>query len=115
MAVRIEGAALVVRRDRLDRSWPGGADGLLEEFEDDWPWLVDSDEQLVAISVDDIRFNECLLDMFAEHGILGRLGITWLHLAIVDEEWGPIGRCDWLEFVQVEEEGRAWMTPRLER
>jgi hypothetical protein len=113
MTIRIDGAALVLRRDILDRRWPGGSEAFIEEWEDDDP-SVTHDEDLVALDLFDIRGHRELLEWFADLGIVGRVGIVWWHLAIVDEEWGPTGRCDWLEFVRTEEKSLVWRTPILE-
>lgn len=113
MAVRIECAAIVLPRGRLDRRWPGGSEGLIEAFEDDWDLPFSYDEDLVSIGVWDIRGNDDFLASFAQYGVVEPFCRAWRHAAIVDEEWGPIYEVDWLDFVRVRRRSWAWMPPRI--
>jgi hypothetical protein len=108
MAVRIECAAIVLQCRGLDRRLPEGSEGLIAEIED-WPWPIYIDDDLVAVTVDDIRENDCLLEELGEWGVVEPFCGTWRHAAIVDEEWGPTYEVDWLDFVKTKSGSWVWM------
>jgi hypothetical protein len=99
MAVLVEAIRVVVRRETLDRVYPGGVAG----YEVDCPnSTFCTDEHLTAVGfmnpTDTRVFVERLVADLGR-GFVGEDG--FLDIAVVDERTGPTAPCDWLAFLRL--------------
>lgn len=103
MAVLIEALSIIVRRDRLDAVWPGGAEA----------YIAESPNQTVCADSHLVRIGFMSPPEAGNH--LGRCieqGLTFLgpddtaqDLVPVDQLAGTLAPCDWLRLGRVEMDG----------
>lgn len=110
MAVLVEGISVVVRRTRIDATYPGGWPGFVR---DEPNRTLCADPNLARVGFMDPN------DVRAFVGGLERLGIAH-HTAdkqgdavVIDQMNGPTSRCEWVEFGTVDIQGGKVAAARL--
>ncbi len=101
MSVLIEALSLVIPKKVLDVSYPGGTDSFVEDaLKLDKPprYVCHGDAHLVNLSFFDVNHVEPLEQRLVGHGIVIADGDRFFELAFVDQHFGPIMPCDWLEW-----------------
>lgn len=98
MAVLIEAICLVVPRQVLDVSFPGGTDGFLVDCTaNDSVRYAIADAHVAAVSTFDPQALEPLIERLADLGIVGADDSDRaFEFVFVDMQTGPVIRCDWL-------------------
>lgn len=95
MSVLVECISVVVRRDTLDRLYPGGC----EAYEADCPnqtFCADGDlTRLGFMTPADVR---AFVDRLIGHGLVVTDEGGFRDIAVVDQLTGPTAPCDWLSF-----------------
>ena len=102
MAVLAEGISVVIRADRL-----------LQLFENDWDAFkaivpnqtLCADNELVRVGFMVAADVKAFVDGLAAHGLIYVAEGAAQDLAVVDQMRGPLVRCDWIEFGQIELDG----------
>ncbi len=102
MAVLAEGISVVIRADRL-----------LEAFENDWDAFkamvpnktLCADDDLVRVGFMVPADVQAFADSLAARGLTYVADGAAQHLVVVDQMRGPLVRCDWIEFGQIDLDG----------
>lgn len=107
MSVLITGQTLVVRMDRLDALYPGGFKQFRANARNA---TVHADRFLCAQSFMTPVDIQHALDELEALGLAGKEGHAWVDVALVWQDLGVLGECDWLEFSRLPDgESIAWL------
>ncbi len=113
MSVLIEALTLVVRKQGLERAYPGGTAAFLaaaRALARPPRFACEGDEHFVNVSFYDPEHMRPCLELLRAHG-LGRIeDDAFVDAACVDQIFGPTRGCDWLRWAE-DEDGitRAWL------
>lgn len=95
VAVLIEGISVVVRREAIERSYPGG----MVQYEADCPnQTFCADEHLARIGLMSPYDVQRWVTELTEKGLVFLQDKRAIEIAVVDQTTGPTTPCDWLEF-----------------
>lgn len=107
MSIHIEASTLVIRKDRLEVTYPGGYAGFLNDALNQ---TVRADEHLCAQSFMLPTDLHLVVGLLSKTGLVGKQGEDWVDMVPVMQDFGVLGNCDWLEFDRLPD-GRsiAWL------
>lgn len=102
MAVIIEGISVVVRRARIEESYPGGWD----QFVADCPnQTLCADHDLARVGFMTPIDVEAFVRHLEQSGLIFTRAGKAADIVVVDQLRGPTGPCDWVDFGHVEIDG----------
>lgn len=96
MAVLVEGASIIVRRDSIDARFKGG----WEAFKDILPTSPSCwDDNIVGVYFMDPRDADAFIEVLEMGGLVHLKDDNCVDMAVVDQKNGPIHSARWLQFV----------------
>ena len=109
MAVLAEAISVIVRRDAIDRVYPSGWAGFLDDVPNA---SLCTDGELARVGFLQPPEVKKFLDALSSRGLVVEAEDKFIDVAVVDQQRGPTLPCDWLEFGRFpigEEGGKAAM------
>jgi hypothetical protein len=95
MAVLIEAISVVVRRERIDKLFPGGWDGFVSAVPNR---TLCADDEIVRVGFMTPQDTLAFIDRLIRGGLKFLDGGRAIDLAVIDQQGGATGECAWLEF-----------------
>jgi len=98
MPVLVEALSVVIKAERLKAVYPGGWDAFVADAPNDTLCSDGTVARLGFMTLDDVR--ACIRGLEALGLVHLRDGLAQ-DLVVVDQQRGPVDRCDWVEFGRV--------------
>jgi hypothetical protein len=110
MAVLVEAISVILRRDRVATSYPGGWDAFEAKFSYE---TACADDHLARIGFMSPKDVETFVELLAPFGLSYVVNGKAADVVVVDQIRGPLVPCDWIEFGHVELSGNRIAACRL--
>ena len=98
MAVLVEAISVVIRRRVIDERYPGGWDRFVDSAPND---SLCADAHLARLGFMQASDVEAFVVGLSAHGIHYQQNGVAQDLVVVDQQRGPLAKCDWIEFGRV--------------
>ena len=104
MAVFVEAISVIIKRDAIENSFPGGWEGFVGDAPNK---TLCADAEIARIGFMDGKDMEVYISRLVEFGLIHLQKGKAQDIVIIDQQQGPSSECEWIEFghIPLDDEG----------